>query len=127
MGEFNPALAAARPLLYEKEYTFSPARNPAVLACAPRPGPGTWVNLAPGPAGTFRLISCPVEILEDGTHPGIERWVRAWIRPPVPVATFLERFSQAGATHHSALLLGDHAAAMADFAAFLGLEHRPLP
>jgi L-arabinose isomerase len=97
-----------------------------VLACAPRPGPGTWVNLAPGPAGTFRLISCPVEILEDGTHPGIERWVRAWIRPPVPVATFLERFSQAGGTHHSALLPGDHAAAMADFAAFLGLEHFPL-
>lgn len=123
MGEVNPAISDRPALIHEKDYPFSPARNPAAFACAPHPGPGTWVNLAPGPAGSFRLLSCPVEILGDGTHPDMDRWVRAWIRPPLPIATFLERFSHAGGTHHSALLLGNHAAAMADFAAFLGVEH----
>jgi L-arabinose isomerase len=123
MGEFNPAEAAAKPLLYEKEYPFTPALNPAALACAPRPGPATLVNLAPGPDGTFRLISTLVEVLPDGTHPDLERWVRGWIRPSVPLPRFLEEFSQLGGTHHSALLFGDHSEAMAAFSSWLDIEH----
>lgn len=123
MGEINPAESAARPLLYEKEYPFSLARNPATLACCPRPGPGTFVNLAPGPGDTFRLITAPVEILPDGTHPDLNRWVRTWIRPQVPLPRFLEEFSHLGGTHHGALMFGDHASGLAAFSAFLQLEH----
>lgn len=123
MGEINPAVAAAQPLLYEKEYPFSPALNPATLACAPRPGPATLVNLAPGPDDTFRLITAPVEVLADGTHPDLKQWVRGWIRPALPLARFLEEFSHLGGTHHSALVFGDHVEALAAFAAFLKIEH----
>lgn len=126
MGECNPAVAAARPLLYEKAYPFSPALNPATLACALRPGPATLVNLAPAPHDRFRLITAAVEVLPDGTHPDLDRWVRGWIRPQVPLVRFLEEFSQLGGTHHSALLWGDHAAALAALAAFLAIEHRPI-
>ena len=122
MGEINPAVAAGKPLLYEKEYPFSAALNPATLACAPRPGPATFVNLAPGPGGTFRLIVAPVTVLGDGTHPGYERWVRGWIQPTVPVSAFLEEFSHLGGTHHSALMLGDHRAALTAFGRLAGLE-----
>jgi len=122
MGEINPAVAATRPLLYEKEYPFSAALNPATLACAPQEGPGTLVNLAPGPRGSFRLIVAPVQILADGTHPDYDRWVRGWIRPAQPVAQFLEEFSHMGGTHHSALMLGEHIAALRAFAYFLGIE-----
>ena len=123
MGEINPALSASPPLLYEKEYPFTPARNPATLACAPRPGPATLVNLTPGPHDSFRLITAPVEVLADGTHPDLNRWVRAWVRPRLPLARFLEEFSHLGGTHHSALLLGDHGAALAHFSALLKIEH----
>jgi L-arabinose isomerase len=122
MGEINPAVAASRPLLYEKDYPFTAALNPATLACAPREGAGTLVNLAPGPRGTFRLIVARVQVLGDGVHPDYERWVRGWIRPPIPLVQFLEEFSHLGGTHHSALMLGDHCSAMEAFGQFLGLE-----
>lgn len=123
MGEINCAETAAKPLLYEKEFPFTPALNPATLACAPRPGPATLVNLAPGPDDTFRLITAPVEVLADGTHPDLARWVRGWIRPAFPLPRFLEEFSHLGGTHHSALMSGEHTAALADFAACLAIEH----
>ena len=126
MGEWNAAEMADLPLLYEKEYPFTPALNPVTLAGCPRPGPGLLVNLAPGPDETFRLITAPVEVLGDGTHPDLQRWLRAWIRPRMPVARFLEEFSHLGGTHHSALMFGDHAAALAAFAVFLKIEHCPL-
>lgn len=123
MGEINPALAANPPLLYEKDYPFSPALNPAALGCSPRPGPATLVNLAPGPDDRFRLITAPVELLADGTHPDLDRWVRAWIRPARSVERFLEEYSHLGGTHHCALMLGDHTAALRDFSTFLKIEH----
>ncbi|NIA20565.1 MAG: hypothetical protein GWP05_01050 [Anaerolineaceae bacterium] len=122
MGEINPAVAAERPRLCEKDFPFTRARNPAFLACAPEAGPAVLVNLAPGPEDTFRLIVCPVEVLGDGTHPAAQEMVRGWIRSPLSVDRFLEEFSRCGGTHHSALVLGDHAEAIAAFARFAGLE-----
>jgi len=122
MGEINPAVAAARPRVFEKEFPFTPARNPAVLACAPAAGPAVFVNLAPGPEDSFRLIVAPVEVLGDGTHPAIQETVRGWIRPPCSAAAWLEQFSRFGGTHHSALVLGDRAEAIAAFARFVGIE-----
>ena len=45
--------------------------------------------------------------------------VRAWVRPHGGVARFLEAYSRAGGTHHSALLLGDKAEALAAFGRIL--------
>ena len=122
MGEFNPELSAEKPVLYEKEYPFSPALNPAALGMAPAPGKATYVNLSPGPDGSFRLIVSLVNVLEDGTHPDLPQWVRAWIRPPIPVADFLEQFSRLGGTHHSALMMGDHRESLDLFARCAGIE-----
>jgi L-arabinose isomerase len=126
MGEVNCAKTAARPLLYEKDFPFTPALNPATLACALLPGTATFVNLAPGPDDTFRLITAPVEVLADGTHPGLKQWVRGWIRPQTPLPRFLEQFSHLGGTHHAALMSGEHTEAVAAFAAFLQIEHCPI-
>ncbi len=103
MGEANPEVAAAKPLLYEKDYPFSPTNNPATLAFAPKPGPATLVNLAPLAGGRFRLICAPVQVEEDVTGPAFAETLRAWIRPRLPVADFLESYSRLGGTHHSAL------------------------
>jgi L-arabinose isomerase len=126
MGEVNPASAAATPRLYEKAYPFSPAQNPATLACALRPGPATLVNLSPGPDESFRLIAAEVEVLEDGTHAARLDWIRSWVRPQAPVARFLETYSQLGGTHHCALMPGIRHEALAEFARIAGLEFRPV-
>jgi L-arabinose isomerase len=122
MGEFNPELSGKKPLLYEKAYTLSQARNPVALGMAPRPGVATYVNISPGPDNTFRLIISPVEVLEDGTHPDMAQWVRAWIRPPMKVATYLEEYSRLGGTHHSALIMGRHCESLKMFARMVGME-----
>lgn len=122
MGEFNPELSAEKPFLYEKEYPFSPAQNPAALGMAPQQGKATHINISPGPDDTFRLIVSSVDVLEDGTHPDLPKWVRAWIRPPIPVAEFLENFSQLGGTHHSVLVMGDHCESLGLFGRLTGME-----
>jgi hypothetical protein len=50
--------------------------------------------------------------------------VRAWVRPKCKVTDFLEAYSRAGGTHHSALVLGNHTDAIAAFGRTLGLEVR---
>jgi L-arabinose isomerase len=121
MGEFNPAVAASKPRLYEKEFPFTPAQNPATLACAPRSGAATLVNLAPGPDSSYTLIAAPVEVLGDGTHASCRDWIRGWVKPSVPLESFLEEYSRHGGTHHAALSYGCQRNALEAFARAAGL------
>ena len=127
MGEINPDVAAEQPRLIEKPFDFTPARNPACLVCAPRPGPAVFVNLAPGPDETFSIIAAPVEVLEDTTNESMENVIRAWIRPECPVPEFLETYSRRGGTHHSALVLGERLEAIVQFAHFARLPCHLIP
>ena len=124
MGEISPAVAAGIPRVFEKQFTFGGALNPAVLTCAVKPGPAVFVNLAPGPDDSFSLIVAPVEVLaEDASlDPAMRDVVRIWIRPRCKVAEFLETYSLAGGTHHSALVLGDRTEAVAAFGRMLNLN-----
>jgi len=122
MGEFNPAIAAGTPVLRERDWPFTRARKPAFITCAPAPGPAVLVNLAPGPIDSFSLVIAPLEVQGDATNPKMHESLRAWVKPRCPVAEFLERYSRAGGTHHSALVPGAQAEAMAAFARFAGIE-----
>lgn len=128
MGEISPSVAGDRPRVIAKPFFSGGSLDPAVLTCAVQPGPAVFVNLAPGPDDTFSLIVAPVEVLpEDATlDPAMRDVVRAWVRPPGRVAPFLEAYSRAGGTHHSALLLGDRAEAVAAFGRLAGLEVVPI-
>ncbi len=121
MGEINPECAQQRPVLYEKEFPFTPVLNPATLACSIKPGSATLVNLAPGPGDTFDLILAPVEVLGDGTHPDLRHWIRSWIRPGCDVREFLQLYSLAGGTHHCALVLGNHLNELSEFGEMLNI------
>ncbi|GMV91516.1 MAG: L-arabinose isomerase [Candidatus Hydrogenedentota bacterium] len=123
MGEVNPETSAGVPRLCEKDFPWAGALNPAVLTCATAPGPAVLVNLAPGPKNTFTLILAPVESLGDGTHPGMRDVIRAWIRPKNgDIAKWLERYSQLGGTHHSALVMDGDVDALAAFGRYAGLS-----
>lgn len=122
MGEFSPSVAGDRPRVIENEYRLSEARNPAVVLCAVQEGPATLVNLSPGPDDTFRLITAPVEVLPDAETESMRQGVRAWLKPQLPIETFLEQYSIAGGTHHSVLMLGEHQEALDAFTATAGFE-----
>lgn len=125
MGEISPAVAAKKPIVVEKPFPFTKAKNPAVLACAPAPGPALFVNLAPGPRNTFSLLVAPVEVLGDTTRKEMRPNVRGWIRPSCGVEAFLEAYSRHGGTHHSALVLNQPVEALEAFAAFVRIPcHR---
>lgn len=122
MGEINPALAADQPHLIEYEFPFTPARNPTKLTCCLKAGPATFVDIVPGPDDTFSLVVARVEILGDTTVEEMKKSIRAWIRPEIPVEQFLERYSQHGGTHHSALVLGDQIEGIQALADFMGMQ-----
>lgn len=124
MGEINPMVAAGKARLFAKPFFVKGVPDPALLTCKVQPGPAVFVNLTPGPNDTFSLIVAPVEVCDEGDalEPAMRNTVRIWIKPRRPVSEFLESYSRAGGTHHSALVLGDHAAAIAAFGRFSGLE-----
>ena len=124
MGEISPSVAGDKPRVISKPFFMGGSLNPAVLTCAAKPGPAVFVNLAPGPDDTFTLIVAPVEVLAENSSmdPAMRDAVRIWVRPKGGVAAFLEAYSRAGGTHHSALVLGDHSEAMAAFGRMSGLE-----
>lgn len=124
MGEINPAIAAAKPRVISKPFFLGGSHDPAVLTCAAQPGPAVFVNLAPGPDDTFSLIVVPVEVLPEGDSldTAMRNVIRIWVRPRGGVAPFLEAYSRAGGTHHSALVLGEHAEAIMAFGRMIGLE-----
>ncbi len=123
MGEISPSVAGDRPRVFATPLFSGGSLPPAVLTCAVKPGPAVFVNLAPGPDDSFSLIVAPVEVLPEGAalDPAMRNVVRAWVRPRDGVGPFLEAYSRAGGTHHSALVLGDRAEAVAAFGRMCGL------
>ena len=122
MGEFNLDLAASRPVLIEKDWPYTDAGQPVSAVCAPRPGPAVVVNVAPGPDDTFDLIAAPGEIIDHGDDATFARSMRGWFKPQMPLARFLEAYSSAGGTHHSAMILADAAGDVERFAAMADMD-----
>jgi L-arabinose isomerase len=124
MGEISPTVAGDRPRVFSKPFFVKGVPDVTVLTCAVKPGPAVFVNLAPGPDDTFTLIVAPVTVLaeDDTLDPAMRNTVRTWVRPQQPVAEFLEAYSRAGGTHHSALVLGDVAEAIAAFGRQIGVD-----
>lgn len=124
MGEISPAILHGRPRLVARDFPFTQAPRPAMLTGPMRPGPATFANLAPGPGDTFSMMAVRVEVLPEGDNPSMADAIRAWVRPALPVADFLETYSRHGATHHSAIVPGDCLAELAAFAGFMQIEYR---
>jgi L-arabinose isomerase len=128
MGECNPALAEDRPRLVEKPYAFGPAENPAVLMFPLRPGPAALVNAAPSEGDSLTIIAADVRVCDAELEPGLPDMPHFWIEPPSgAVAQFLERYSEAGGTHHLALTPGLACGELKPLADMLGCEFVLVP
>jgi len=121
MGECNVALAEGEVRLVEKDYAFGDVSNPAVPVFAVRRGPATLVNLAPGPDDSFDIIAAPVEVIDRGPTEGFPSVPHYWVRPiNGDLRGLLRRYSEAGGTHHSALVMGDQVETLRQMAKLVG-------
>ena len=48
--------------------------------------------------------------------------VQGWMRPSLPLPEFLKEYSLAGGTHHSAMVYGNDADAIAAFGRMMGFD-----
>ena len=79
------------------------------------------VNLAPGPDDTFDIIAAPVEVIDRGPTEGFPSVPHYWIKPvDGDLRGLLRRYSEAGGTHHSALVMGDQVETLRQMARLIG-------
>jgi L-arabinose isomerase len=123
MGECNVAMAKERPRLVEKDYRFGNVCNPVIALMTLKPGPATLANVAPLGFGALSVTAARVEVLDRGLSPNFPDVPHFWIRPREgDIRDFLRRYSEAGGTHHLALLPGDHTDGLRLMAKMLSLE-----
>lgn len=120
MGEVNVDLLAGKPRLYEKNYIFSDAGNPAVAVGCLKKGEGVITDIAPVGKGKYNLIVAPVKMVSVKGKDNFVNNVRGWFKPEMPVSDFLEQYSMSGGTHHFALTYGIDKTEICDFGKMMG-------
>ena len=75
-----------------------------------------------GADGRYTLILAPGDVLPVAGENNMAESVNGWFKPARPLPAFLEAFSNAGGTHHSVLLYGDHTDELRFFAKSLGFD-----
>lgn len=123
MGEMNLSLSRPQPVVVDKAFTYTPAGDTVAAYGSYRAGSAVLINLAPMEDGKYSLILTPVEMLDIARDHGTYRYeVEGWLRTPLPLETFLQKFSELGGTHHSALVYDVEAAELACFGKLMGFD-----
>lgn len=122
MGESNPRLAQWKPLLADMRFRYNSCGDTVSMYNCYRPGKVVYVNLAPMD-GHFHLIVTEGEMLDAGLPDGAyRRNTQGWFKPCKPVAEFLEDYSMAGGTHHSAMVYDADIREIRAFGKMMGFE-----
>lgn len=122
MGEANPDLAKWKPVMRTTPFNYNTCGDTAAPYMCYRPGKAVLVNVAPAKEG-FSLIATDVEMLDCGLEYGAYRnSVQGWMKPGMPIADFLARYSELGGTHHSALVYDADINEILAFGTMMGFE-----
>lgn len=106
MGEMNVDLTDDKARLLEKEWTYTNAQPPVYPSACFKSGRAVFVNLAPGVNDTFSLIISPVEMVKESQTVSMGDGIRGWMKPELSISEFLKKYSEAGGTHHAAIVYG---------------------
>ena len=118
MGEININLVKGKPRLIEKDLSFLDVGNPAVAVGQLEPGKATYINLSPSKK-SYTLIVSQVEMVKVENKKMTDT-ISGWLTSSIPINDFLEKFSRAGGTHHSALVYGEAKDVIMDFGKIMG-------
>lgn len=120
MGEMNYRVAGRELELFKNGFVFGNGTPTVVGYSSFKEGKAVFINLFPT-KDDFKMVLAPVEVLKETTD-NFERSMRGWLKPTIPVTDFLEKISDAGVTHHSALVYGATTEELKFFAECLGVE-----
>ena len=99
MGEINPEICVEKPLLHERNYSFSDTGDPILATGCFKPGRAILTDLAPGADNSFSLITAEVDYQCPGT--ANPKSNAGWFAPAGGnIGAFLEEYSRNGGTHH---------------------------
>ena len=122
MAESNPRLAQWKPYMLDNSMKFN-VTGPTVgiYACA-KAGNVCIVNLAPTKDG-FALVLCPGKILDAAKEGNVYTFsTQGWFKPEMPLIEFLEKYSMAGGTHHSAMVYDVNVEDLKAFGKMMGFD-----
>ncbi len=120
MGEINPSVCAGKPLLVEPPFPYTDAAEPVSAVGRFKTGEVVLVDVAPYGGLGYGLIVAPGEILDGDDSEAVQKTVRGWFKPEMPIEEFLSCYSEVGGTHHLALIYGDRARELAVFGRIMG-------
>lgn len=122
MGESNPRFAQWKPLLANMRFRYNSCGDTVSMFNCYRPGKVVYVNLAPMD-DHYNLIISQGELLDAGLEQGAyRRNTQGWFKPCKPLDVFLEEFSMAGGTHHSAMVYDADIAEIRAFGKMMGFQ-----
>ena len=122
MAESNPNLAKWKPVLADMNFSYNSCGNTVGMYNCLRPGKVVYVNLAPM-GDHFHLIVTEGEMIDAGLPNGAYAHnTQGWFKPCKPLPKFLEEYSMAGGTHHSAMVYGADVEEIKAFGRMLGFQ-----
>ena len=104
MGEMNYRVAGKELELFRNGFVFGNGTPTVVGYTSFKEGQAVYLNLFPT-KDDFKMVLAPVEVLKETTD-NFAGSMRGWIKPTIPVTDFLEKISEEGVTHHSAMVYG---------------------
>lgn len=119
MGECNLRVADTVPTLTRVKNKYASPVNPYMLAVRMKGGKGVYVNIC-RQKDDFCLILVEGE-MQSVSSDSFSGSVRGWLRVGGTTAEFLEKYSEAGGTHHGIFVYGATLAEMRFFATLLGM------
>lgn len=122
MSEMNPNLAQWKPLIRDRNFNFNSCGNTVGMYSCFRAGNVTIVNLVPMLDG-YTMILCPGQMLDCGIKESAYKCaIQGWFQPPKKLREFLKAYSEAGGTHHSAMVYDADIEELKNFGKMMGFE-----
>lgn len=119
MGEMNYRVAGKELELFRNGFVYGNGTPTVVGYTSFKEGKAVYINLFPT-KDDFKMVLSPVEVLKETTE-NFACSMRGWIKPTIPVTDFLEKISEEGVTHHSAMVYGATVDELKFFAECLGI------
>ena len=87
-------------------------------------GKACLFNILPNADDWFDVVICEGEMLKlPEAIENLPTSMNGWFKPDMALEAFLEKYSELGGTHHSALVYGVDAKSLALFAKTLGMKY----
>ena len=124
MGECNLNFMDAQHMII-KDFPYASAFNPTCIMGHMRAGMVCIVNIAPNENHSFTMTFAEGNMLPLPEDIGsFNDSISGWFKPQTDIRTFLKKYSENGATHHSVMIYGAGAESLSCFAEAMGLEYK---